>query len=363
MTEYTVAFVGTGKPEGEDATGFAMAYKHAEAYEALENCEIIACADIVRENAEAFGDAHDVAEKNVYEDYEEMLAEAEPDVVSVTVPPSIHAAITLGCIRSGVVEAVHCEKPMADDWADCVEMVETADEYDVQLTFNHQRRMGHPFREAKQLLDEGEIGDLQRVEFAAANLFDYGTHSFDLCNFYNDECDSEWVMAQIDYSEENILFGAHNTNQAIVQWKYEDGVFGYGATGVGTVAESVNCHHRLVGEDGRIEVGPGFCGSGEGPTLRIRRAGDSEWEAIDTGDTSVHGPGFHEAAIEHLVSALDEGVEPELSGENALRSTELIFGAWESARQRRQIDLPLEVDGNPLLKMVESGELTPQQSD
>lgn len=363
MTQHTVAFVGTGKPQGEDATGFAMAYKHAEAYQALDNCEIVACADIVRENADAFAEAHDIDDERVFEDYEEMLSTAEPDIVSVTVPPAIHADIVLGCVRSGVVEAVHCEKPMSDDWNDSVQMVEAAEEYDVQLTFNHQRRMGKPFREAKRLLDDGEIGDLQRVEFAAANLFDYGTHSFDLCNFYNDECDSEWVLAQIEYSEENVLFGAHNTNEAIVQWKYENGVFGYGATGAGTVAEAVNCHHRLIGEDGRIEVGVGFCGSGDGTTLRIRRAGDKDWETIDVGEAGIHGPGFHEAAIEHLVTALDEGTEPELSGRNALRASELIFGAWESSRRRGRVDFPLDIDGNPLVSMIESGDLQPQQSD
>jgi hypothetical protein len=30
-----------------------MAYKHAAGYERLDNCELVACADIVRENAMA----------------------------------------------------------------------------------------------------------------------------------------------------------------------------------------------------------------------------------------------------------------------------------------------------------------------
>ncbi|WP_276256816.1 Gfo/Idh/MocA family protein [Halomontanus rarus] len=363
MTTQSVAFVGTGKLDGEDATGFAMAYKHADAYETINHCSLDSCADIVRENAEEFAATYDIPSERVYEDYEQMLQEIQPDIVSVTVPPAIHAEIVLGCIRSGVVDAVHCEKPMADDWNSCVELVDAANDADVQLTFNHQRRFGQPFREAKRLLERGDIGELTRVEFAAANLFDYGTHSFDLCNYYNDECDIEWVMSQIDYSKENIVFGAHNTNEAIVQWKYENGVFGYGATGVGTAAEAINCHHRLIGTDGCIEIGVGFCGSGDGPTLRINRSGAESWETIETGDVNVHGPGFQQAAIEHVVTALVDGVEPELSGRNALRSTELIFGAWESARRRGRVDFPLNITDNPLESMLESGELNPKPSD
>src|SRR5690606_41607131 len=49
------------------------------------------------------------------------------------------------------------------------------------------------------------------------------------------------------------------------------GVFGLASTGAG--AGLVRCHHRLVGEEGVIEIGP----AGQGmPVLRIRRSGDKD---------------------------------------------------------------------------------------
>ena len=109
---YTVAVVGTGaNPESPDSNGYAMAYRHARAYERLDNCRLVACADIVVENARAFATAFDIPAQNVYEDYERLLAEVEPDVVSVCVPPMVHAEIVVGCAESGVVRAIHCEKP------------------------------------------------------------------------------------------------------------------------------------------------------------------------------------------------------------------------------------------------------------
>jgi predicted dehydrogenase len=180
MTEYDIGFIGTGPdPEQPDETGFAMAYRHANAYRAHDDCHLVTCADIIRENGEAFAEAFDIGTKRVHEDYQEMLTDNEPDVVCVCVPPAIHADIVLGCIDSGVVDAIHCEKPIADAWGDCQRMVEEADRAGVQLTFNHQRRFGEPFQKAKRLLDDGAIGDLERIEFTAANVFDYGSHSID----------------------------------------------------------------------------------------------------------------------------------------------------------------------------------------
>ena len=121
-----------------------MAYKHADAYETIESCDLTACVDIVRENAEAFAEAYALDEGGIYGSHEAMLAQVEPDVVSVCVPPAVHADIVVDCIRSGVVGAIHCEKPMAATWGECRLMAQEADRHDVQLSFNHQRRYGKP---------------------------------------------------------------------------------------------------------------------------------------------------------------------------------------------------------------------------
>jgi len=350
---HSVAVIGTGEdPENSSREGFAMAYRHAEAYETIDDCELVACADIVPENAAAFADEYDIPDAHVFEDYAAMLDAVDVDVVSICVPPAVHADITIGCAKAGV-DAIHCEKPMAKTWAGAQRMAQVCWRRDVQLTFNHQRRFGAPFRQAKALVDDGEIGPLERVEFEASNLYDYGSHSFDLANYFVDEGDVEWVIGQLDYREENVFFGAHNENQAVVQWAYANGVSGLAATGRRT--SLVGAHHRLVGADGVIEVG----GGGE-TALRIRRAGDAEWEEIDCDGEDVHGPRFIERAIADVVDAVGTDREPELSARNALTATETIFAAWESARRRGRVDLPLEIEDNPLEAMVQSGALAPK---
>lgn len=353
MAKYSVAFVGTGPdPENPDwGTHSGMAYHHGRGYEALAECELVACADLVRERGEEFADVFDIDDEDIYEDYAEMVADHELDFVSVATPIPTHAAIVSDLAESGHVGAIHCEKPMADTWGSSRRMVEVCDREGVQLTFNHQRRFGTPWREAKQLLDDGVIGDLERVEMACDDLFDYGTHLIDLCHYYTDETDPEWVLGALDYREEHIKYGAHTENHAFVQWRYENGVYGVASTGVGE--DMVGVHNQLYGTDGTIEVLPEGWGE-DGPTLRVRRSGEGEWEET----YSDLGP-MIPRAIEHVVEAYDSGVQPALSGENALRATEVIFGAWESVRRQGRVEFPLEIDDNPLEAMVEDGTLTP----
>jgi predicted dehydrogenase len=373
-----VAFIGTGAdPDDPDSEGFAMAYRHAAGYERADRCDIVACADLVIEHAEAFADAHGISPNGVYQDYEAMLQEVRPDVVSVCVPPAVHADIVVGCAKTDIPGAVHCEKPMATTWADCRQMVDACDDAGIQLTINHQRRIGPVFRAAKSLLDDGAIGELQRVECSEQNLFDAGTHLFDLSTFYTDAAPVEWVLAGLDYREENRWFGTHNENQAIVQWGYENGVHGLAVTG--PKSDMIDPYFALTGTDGRIELG-----ASDAPPLRYRSSDTSGWETVDVeegiwgdhypskiraglnllarnvpvvdDDTfAADYPSHIDRAIVEVLEAHRTGRDSELRAELALQGTELIFAAYESVRQRGRVDLPLTIEDNPLESMVEEG--------
>lgn len=372
---YRVAVIGTGAdPETRDSDGYAMAYRHASGYERLESCSLVACADIVRENAEAFAEHHDLGSDAVYEDHATMLSEVEPDVVSICVPPGIHADLAVDAAEAPSVDAVHCEKPMATTWADCRRMVDVSDREDVQLTIDHQRRLAEPVVRAKRLLDDGEIGDLVRLEWSEVNLFDAGSHLFDLCDLFVDGTRPEWALAGIDCAYDNRWFGALNETRAVAHWRYADGTVGFASTAEGGDT-LVDAYLRIVGEEGAIEIE-----SDAGPALRVRADGD--WRAIDT-DESVYGPSpslpraalgkiteriprlnwppdsptHYEQAVEHVIESLSDRTEPTFSGRRVLRGTELIFACWESARRRGRVKLPIDIDGNPLEEMYEAGEL------
>jgi len=355
MSKLRIGIIGTGKKkERPDAMGYAMAYQHAIAYQALASCEVVACADLVEENARAFADTFGV--DGIYTDYQTMLAEAHLDVVSICTWPHLHEPMTLAACAAGV-KAIHCEKPMANTWGGARRMADAAQQAGVQLTFNHQRRYGAPFVMAKQLLDEGVIGELVRQESECGNIYDMGTHTIDMFSLFNNETPAKWVLAQIDYRHENRFFGAHCENQSVVLTEYENGVFGMAMTGAGG-ASPVGTFNRLIGTDGVIEVG-----AADGSPLRYRAAGSKDWIVPDTNGESIHGAGFIERAIADVIDCLQTGRICQLDARHALIATEIIFGAYESSRRRGRVDFPLDIEDNPLAAMVESGELRPAPAD
>jgi predicted dehydrogenase len=343
---FQVGIIGCGKPwRSEGATGFGMSHAHARGYLASPDCKLVALADISAENARAFQQAN--GGDRIYTDYHAMLAQEPLDIVSISTWPHLHAPMVIACAEAGV-KAIHCEKPMAPTYGEARRMVEACERHGVQLTFNHQRRFGPPYRKAKELVQAGAIGDLVRLEATCDNLFDWGTHWFDMLCFYNSETDVEWVIGQIDGRGSKAIFGALVEGQGLSQFKFKNGVMGLLVTGVGAAGQLIN---RLIGTDGMIEVGY----SQEIP-LRMWGKGQSGWTTVEV-PSGLHGMEYVEQGVLDLVDALKTGREPELSGHRALRATELIFATYESSRRRARIDLPLTIDDSPLVSLIERREI------
>jgi len=349
MAKLKIGIIGTGEKKPPGPMGYAMAYQHAAAYKVLDNCQIVACADIVQKNAEAFAKVYEVPK--IYLDYNEMLSKEELDIVSICTWPHLHTQMVVDCAKASV-KAIHCEKPMSDTWGGAKRMAEECEKRGVQLTFAHQRRFGKPFRTARELLKAGEIGELVKIEGMCGDLYDYGAHYVDMFGMYNDETPAEWAIGGLDYSKEKLIFGMPVENQGIFLWKYKNDVFATLATG--PAGKAIGAHNRLIGTEGVIEVG-----APDKVHLRIKRKGSSNWEVLDTEDETLHGPGYVERAIADVVDALLTHREPEVSARRALNATEIIFACYESCRRRALVTLPLDIEDNPLLEMIKSGDLSP----
>jgi len=250
-------------------------------------------------------------------------------------------------------KAIHCEKPMAPTWGEAVHMAETARAAGALLMFTHQRRFEGQFRAARRLLREGAIGDLVGMECHCSNLFDWGTHWFDMMNFYNGDADVQWVMGQIDLREGKRAFGALIEDHGLSHFRYGNGVWGLLVTGEGA---GIGAANRLIGTEGMIEVGPRLP-EGQRVPVRVKGRGDAAWRVPDiVGDRP--GPGGPvAAATADLLRCLQEGGEPELAAPKALRATEMIFATYESARRRARVDLPLGTLDSPLVDLFERGEI------
>jgi predicted dehydrogenase len=112
--------------------------------------------------------------EKVYTDYRQLLEETKPDVVSVCTWPHLHREMVEAAIASGA-KGIHAEKPMAPTYGDAKAMYEAAEKAGVTMTFCHQRRFNPEFRKARELLRNGAIGEVVRLEGYCSNLYDWGT--------------------------------------------------------------------------------------------------------------------------------------------------------------------------------------------
>lgn len=354
MERYRYAIIGTGRPHGsEGATGFGMAHPHFKTFRATGRTQFVAVADVRAEAGAAFlADYGETDNAKVYTDYKELLAVEKPEILSITTWPHLHAELTVAACEAGV-RAIHCEKPMATTWGDAKRMKAAADANGTLLTLNHQRRFHEPFQIAMQLIRDGELGDLQRIEAQCGDMYDWGTHWLDMMQYFNSETPIEWVIGQIDSRKDNIVFGAPMENQAICHYKWTNGVRGLMVCGY---EAKWDCAIRVTGDTGSLEILWGK------PSLRVRLKGDADWRPIETSE-GIHGDVAIDRACADLVRALDEPAHrPLLTVDNAIKHTEAIFATYESSKQRGRIDLPLQNDGNALHELLASHAVGPNRN-
>ena len=126
-----------------------------------ERCRIVALCDIYPEKAQARIDEFSL-DARAYADYKEMLEKEKPDLVSICLPPYVHAQIAVDAMEAGA--NVVCEKPMALTREDTRAMIRAADESGRQLMVGQICRFTPAFEKAKALIDDGTLGDLYFVE-------------------------------------------------------------------------------------------------------------------------------------------------------------------------------------------------------
>jgi predicted dehydrogenase len=132
---------------------------HAEAFQKVPGCEVVAVADVDGARASEFAAKYQIPQ--TYTDYEKLLSSAPVDAVSVALPVFLHAPATIAALQAG--KHVLCEKPMARDGAEAQAMVDAARAAGKKLAVYWRNRFGAPAIKARQMVAGGELG---RVYYA-----------------------------------------------------------------------------------------------------------------------------------------------------------------------------------------------------
>jgi len=99
----------------------------------------------------------------VFEDFDEMLAKVEPDLVMVTTVDNTHDEFIVKALKAGI--DVVTEKPMTTTAGKCQNIVDAARESSAKLIMGFNYRYGSLFTKVKEMLDSGSIGDVTSIDF------------------------------------------------------------------------------------------------------------------------------------------------------------------------------------------------------
>lgn len=189
MEKMRIGIIGCG--------GIANA-KHMPAISKLQDVEMTAFCDIIKERAEKAAKEYGSPDAKVYTDYRELLKDETIDNVRVLTPNRLHAQISIDALKSG--KHVLCEKPMAMNYSEALEMLDAQKESGKLLTIGYQHKFDPDVIYAKKEAEKNTLGDMyfakaniirrrgvptwgvftQMKEQGGGALIDIGTHALDI---------------------------------------------------------------------------------------------------------------------------------------------------------------------------------------
>lgn len=351
---YTAGIIGTGGIAGmgilgmhdeEDIGRKKIEASHAGGYDATEEIDLVAVADVDEGKLTRFGEAWEIPDDRRYVGHEAMLDAEDLDIVSVCTPSYLHHDHVVDAARSMADPSlIWCEKPIASQVSDAEEMVAVCAETDTKLLVNHSFRFTDKLQQLRELIHEEDLlGEIRSVSTQfRMELLRNSTHLLDTLVYLLD-ARAETVSGYI--TGENEATDSLEAGQQVD----DAGGGGFVVMDDGTFV-TVDCTlprdissmmFNLVGTEGKLYM----------------NNDDGEWRywSLEDGDHVEQPlPGIESAwtwdddyrrafanAASHIVSVLEGEAENGSTGREATRSLEIIIAFYLSHHTGGQIEIPL----------------------
>jgi hypothetical protein len=314
--------------------------------------------------------ANEVAEArgipNVYDTFDEMLADSSVKIVDIAVPPDQQ----LGIVRAAADArrrplGILAQKPLAMNYDGAREIVELCRQSGIRLAVNQNMRYDHSVRALKSLLDRGYLGEpvLATIEMRAVphwqrwladyprlTLLNMSVHHLDCLRYLFGDPDSVYASTRPDPR---------------TRFHHEDGICLY-------ILEYDNGFRASAWDD--IWAGPRTADNDLDPYIKWRvegTAGVAEgwlgWPRYPNHQPSTmrftcsRNPGiwitprwkeawfpdaFH-GPMASLMDAIHRDAVPENSGEDNLRTMALIEACYRSLAEKRSVRLADICEASP----------------
>jgi len=341
MKTYNVAIIGCGNI-------FPM---HAVPIQQRENLNLVAVCDIKPDRAEKAA-----AEFNckAYTDYITMFAQEQIDVIHICLPHYLHPCVTVEAAKRGI--HILTEKPMSINYSDAQNMVQAAKEHDVTLGVIFQNRYNPGSMLIKNALLDGTLGKIisgklsvtwdRSDEYYSKSdwkgtwekegggvIIDQAIHTMDLMRWF--------VDSEIEYVDANISNRAH---EIIEVEDTAEGVIKY-TNGTLTAFQAINYY----GYDAPVTIEL-YCENGIASMIADKGiltlndgcqmvADANPTETFDYGNVKGYWGVSHIKQIQNFYDALDGFTTVDITGDEAMKTQEMICAIYESGRSGKRVYL------------------------
>jgi predicted dehydrogenase len=357
---------------------------HFPSIKKTEGAELVACCDINAEVAQKTAEKWDA--KAWYTDYHKMFERDDLDAVIIATPNNGHRNQAIAAAKAGLHVVV--EKPLAVTNVEAWDIVNACRENKVKLMVGCDRRFWTHNQWAKQLIEDGVIGQVLmaraslhehwnlyqhnvahtdfrlRADVAGgAALPDTGAHAIDLLT---------WLMGHkvkrtVGIAKRLAMPESYTLCDDTV-WillEFEDGAYGcvscnrfshavsqvtelYGTDGtIYTATDATNPFQSVpmavyTNKDYSIEEMPELLRNYRWPQLfwvedRINKIAPKRWVPI----IPPREPNNYERMTQHFLSCVVDNLEPLVSGEDGARAIEVMCAVYKSMETGAWVDLPL----------------------
>jgi UDP-N-acetylglucosamine 3-dehydrogenase len=332
MSKLKVAVIGCGS---------ISTYRHIPEYAENPHVELVAFCDLKLDRAEKFTALHG---GKAYTDYKVMLKNEKPDVVSVCTPNFLHAECSMDAMRTGAHVLV--EKPMATTVKEAQQMIDVARKSGVYLMVGHNQRLMPPHVKAKEILKTGVLGKVltfrtsfghpgpegwsidgreswffRKKEAVMGAMGDLGVHKSDLIRWLLEDEVAD-VAAMVATRSKT---GTDIDDNAICVLRMKQGAIG-SLVASWTYYKGEDNSTILWCENGVLKIGT------DPVDQVIMELRDGTVEKFNPGEISTNTKQVTSGVIDTFINSITSKTPPSISGEEGLKSLQVILSAFESQR-------------------------------
>lgn len=326
-----------------------IAGAYLDAAKKTQRCRLAQVMDVNLALAEQRGQQNGVPATARYED---VLANPGVDAVILSVPHFLHAPMTIQALEAG--KHVLCDKPIATNVADGMNMIETARRTGRKLTVNYAIRCSDKVRFARKLIRQGLPGEIISINIISAGMKpeDYWTRGWakvTQTDWRKSKAKSGGGVTLMNASHYmDLLFhvtglsaarvtgmaGTLNSPHGVEVEDFSVGALRLRNGGIMSVIASscyaggLTTHLSILGKKGQIEMH-----GGKEPTLRVflLDAGSSGLEAHRWLDLPVPSSGLPGGYVEHLdlfAAAVLDGAPVPVEPRDALHTLACVLAIY-----------------------------------